>query len=113
MNQSSLVSSSEAHQLSLEADEPGYYSYWAEGRGCGTGAVGWFARAEDAEAHARASFDRAFVAYRNVTDRPTVDRVGVRLLVPGKDRGAWRDLSQEDRNLYSADHPWNVLGMRP
>ena len=93
------------NQLELEADEPGYYSYWASGKDCGTGAVGWFASAADATRHAEASFNRAMGQYRP-EQRPRMLRATARLLIAGPDRGLWRDLSQEDRNTFTAHHPW-------
>jgi hypothetical protein len=93
------------NQLSLEADEPGYYSYWASGQSCGTGAVGWFPSAAAAREHAAASFHRGYRSWRE-DQRPVLQRVDVRLLVAGPDRGRWGDLSQEIRNQFTAHHPW-------
>jgi len=100
------------NQLSLEPDEPGYYSYWASGQSCGTGAVGWFPNAAAARIHAAESFQRGYRSWRE-DQRPVLQRVDVRLLVPGADRGAWRDLSQEDRNHFTAHHPWMAQEAAP
>ena len=97
------------NQLELEADEPGYYSYWASGPGCGSGAVGWFASAAEARIHAAESFQRGYAKWP-VDMKPRLQRVEVRLLVPGEDRGAWGELSQHERNGYMKDHPWMTGG---
>lgn len=98
-------------QLSLDPDEPGYFSVWAESkdRSSGSGGVSWHPSEAAARAYAVASFDRAHGAYRP-EHRPVAARVSVELLLPGPDRGAWRGLSRDVRRGLAKDHPWFTSG---
>jgi hypothetical protein len=94
-------------QLALTVPTPGYYSCWAETRNrcAGSGGVTWHPDEDAARAHAVASFNRGYRSWQPGT-APVAERVRVDLLVPGPDRGAWRDLSQAQRGEFTEDHPW-------
>lgn len=92
-------------QLTLDPDEPGYYSWWANGPGCGVGAVSWFESHAAAVAHALASFDRGYRSWKP-ENRPTCTSAEARLLVAGEDRGSWISLPDDIRYPHGKDAPW-------
>lgn len=94
-------------QLALSAPAPGYYSCWAETRNrmAGSGGVTWHPDEESARAYAVASFDRGYRSWKP-EQRPLAEVVRAELLVPGPDRGPWGQLTQQQRNDFTKDHPW-------
>lgn len=103
-----------AEQLAMAVPEPGYYSCWAEtkNRMSGAGGVSWHPDEASARAHAAASFDRGYRSWPEER-RPRAEVVRVELLVPGPNRGRWADLTQEQRDDYTKDHPWFTSDRRP
>lgn len=83
-------------QLSLDPDVPGYYSWWASTANFsdGSGAVTWHESEAAAREYAVACFDRS---RKSMRPAPVCEVVKIELLLPGPDRGAWRDVPREDR----------------
>lgn len=91
--------------LTVDPEAPGYYSWWATGPSCGTGAVSWFESHAAAVAHGLASFERAYAKWKP-ENRPACTRSDAKLLAPGPDRGSWISLPDDLRYPHGKDAPW-------